>query len=125
MNDTRWFQDLTTDEAKEERATLAQRVIAFLGVVCLVVLVGLATNAYAGPMAQTIADDGAKIVLTDEPCQLKAISNLKYRATWTEKNGKLHEGCYAVHPYGVIVAYFSDKTVALMPLDVFTKVTGV
>jgi hypothetical protein len=47
MNDTNWFHDLTTDEAKEERATLAQRVIAALGVICLIVLVGLATNAHA------------------------------------------------------------------------------
>jgi hypothetical protein len=47
MNDTNWFHDLTTDEARQERATLAQRVIAVLGVICLFVLVGLATNAHA------------------------------------------------------------------------------
>jgi hypothetical protein len=45
--ETNWFHDLTNDEAKEERATLAQRLIAWLGVVCLIVLVGLATNAHA------------------------------------------------------------------------------
>ena len=123
MNDTRWFHDLTTDESRQERATLAQRVIAWLGVLCLIVLIGLATDAYAGPMAQTVTNDGAKIVLTDEPCALKEVTNLKYRATWTEK-GKVFQGCYAVHPFGVVVAYFTDGAVALMPIDAFTKVTG-
>lgn len=47
MSDQEWFYGLTTDEAKEERATLAQRVIAILGVICALVLVGLATNANA------------------------------------------------------------------------------
>jgi hypothetical protein len=92
-------------------------------VVCLIVLVGLATNAAAAPMAQTVSD-GATIVLTDEPCKLKQVTNLKYRATWSEK-GKVFEGCYAVHPYGVVVGYFSDGAVALIPLDAFAKVTGV
>ena len=122
MNDTNWFHDLTTDEARQERATLAQRLIAWLGVVCLIVLVGLATNAYAAPQAQAVAD-GATIILTDEPCKLKEVTNLKFRATWSEK-GKKYEGCYAVHPYGLIVAYFSDGAVAIMPMDAFTKVNG-
>lgn len=123
MNDTNWFHDLTTEESKQERATLAQRLIAVLGVLCFIVLVGIAPNAYAGPVAQTVTEDGAKIVLTDDPCKMKEVSNLKYRATWTEK-GKVFEGCYAVHPYGVIVTYFSDGAVALMPMDAFTKVSG-
>ena len=77
----------------------------------------------AAPMAQTVTEDGAKIVLTDEDCKLEAVKNLKHRATWTEK-GKVYEGCYGVHPAGVMLGYFADKTVVLIPLQVFTKVSG-
>ena len=64
MTETNWFHDLTTEESKKERATLAQRVIAILGVLCFIVLVGVATNAYATPVAHnqnecmTLADYG-------------------------------------------------------------------
>ena len=109
-------------QRKDERGFL-RKVIAVLGFVCLIVLVGVATNAHAAPMAQTVTAEGARIVVTDEACQLKEVTNLKYRAVWHEK-GKTFEGCYAVHPYGLVVAYFDDKTVAVMPLDAFVKVTG-
>lgn len=128
MNDTRWFHDLTTDEAKQERRTLAQRLIAALGALCLVVLVLLAatwpTKANALPIAQTVTQDGQKIVLTDEECRLDAVKNLKHRATWTE-NGKVYEGCYGVHPAGVVLGYFADKTVVMIPVQTFTQVIGV
>ena len=122
MNDTNWFHDLTTDEAKEERATLSQRVIAGLGVICLIVLVAVATSAHAAPMAEA-SEDGAKITLTDEACKLTAVSNLKHRATWQEK-GKTYEGCYGVHPAGLVLAYFADKTVVVLSVQAFTKVSG-
>lgn len=113
---------------KEERTSLAQRLIAGLGVVCLIVLIALAvtwpTKAHADVMAQTVTEDGQKIVLTNEPCKLEAVTNLKHRATWHEK-GKVYEGCYGVHPAGVVLGYFADKTVVMIPVQVFTKVTGV
>jgi hypothetical protein len=89
----------------------------------IIVLAIFATGALAAPMAQTATADGATIVLFDEPCKLKEVTNLKYRATWKEK-GKTFEGCYAVHPFGVVVAYFNDGAVALMPIDSFQKVQG-
>ena len=123
MNDTNWFHDLTTDEARQERATLAQRLIAALGVVCLIVLMGIATNAAAGPVFQAEVE-GVKIVLTDEDCKLPAVSNLKRRATWTEK-GKTFEGCFGGHPaFPIVMAYFSDKTVVVLPIEMFTRVVG-
>lgn len=79
----------------------------------------------AGPIF--VADaEGAKIELYDEPCKLKdAVSNLPYRATWTEK-GKVFEGCFGASGAGVVVTYWKeDKTVAAIPVDAFKRVQGV
>ena len=60
---------------------------------------------------------GIHIVLTDEPCQLKTIANLPYRAIWTQE-GKTFEGCFgARQDYEAVVAYFSDFSVALIPFN--------
>jgi hypothetical protein len=123
LDDTNWFNELTTEESKEERASLAQRVIAFLCVICLIVLAGIAT-AQAAPLYSAEVE-GVRIVLTDEDCKLPAVANLKKRATWTEK-GKTFEGCFGLHPqYGVVIAYFSDKHVVLIDPQAFVRVTGV
>jgi len=124
MIETRWFHDLTTDEAKEERATLSQRVIAFLGVVCLIALVVVATNAHADPRFQVSTGD-IRVVLHDEPCALKdQITNLPYRAVWYEK-GQVFEGCWGARPdEGVVLSYFSDKTVGLIPMGALVPVRG-
>jgi hypothetical protein len=123
LDDTNWFNELTTEESKEERASLAQRLIVGLGVVCLIVLVGIAT-AQAAPLYSAEVE-GVRIVLTDEDCKLTAVANLKKRATWTEK-GKTFEGCFGIHPqYGVVIAYFSDKHVVLMDPQAFVRVPGV
>jgi hypothetical protein len=122
--ETNWFHDLTTDDAKEERATLAQRLIAWLGVVCLIVLVGLATNAHAGPRFQVVAD-GAKVVLHDDKCAVSAVANLPYKATWEEK-GKVFQGCWGARPEaGIVMFYFDDKSVGIIPIAELTAVVGV
>lgn len=125
MNDTEWFQGLTTEEAKAERAAL--RVYTAIGYLCLLFLFLLAvtwpTNAHAGPIYKA-EDAEMRIVLTDEDCKLKqVVTNLPKRATWVDKNGK-YEGCYAIHEIGIVVAYFSDKTVAILPAYIFQKVAG-
>lgn len=74
---------------------------------------------YAKPIA--VSADGL-VLLTDEPCALQEVTNLPGKALWTE-NGKTTEGCYGVK-FGVVISYWSvDKTVALIPLSVFRKVT--
>jgi hypothetical protein len=46
---------------------------------------------------------------------LPAVSNLPYRGTWTEK-GKTSEGCWALHPeVPLIISYWDDRTVAILP----------
>jgi hypothetical protein len=109
---------------KNERDTLRERVLFWLGVVCLFVLGGIATGAYAAPVFQAEAD-GIKIVVYEEPCKMPAVSNLKYRATWHEK-GKVFEGCVGAHPqFPIIMGYFADRTVVALPVEMFVRVTGV
>jgi hypothetical protein len=65
------------------------------------------------------------ITLTDEPCALKGqISNLPMRAIWVEKD-KTYEGCWGARQnIGMVLAYFDDHTVALIPMQVFVRVVG-
>lgn len=67
---------------------------------------------------------GATVLLTNEPCALKEVSNLPNRATWDE-DGKHYEGCWGVHPQAeLVMAYFSDRAVAIFPTGIFRKVSG-
>jgi hypothetical protein len=114
---------LLDSEVKAKRATLRERVLFWFGVACLVVLGGVATGAYATPLFQAEAE-GVKIVVYDEPCKIDAVANLKYRATWHEK-GKVFEGCVGGHPqFPIVMGYFADKTVVVLPAEMFVKVTG-
>ena len=81
----------------------------------------LSTRVFAGPIAEGAGDNGAKITLYSDACKLKEITNLANRATWQEK-GKVYEGCFGLHPYGVVLAYFNDGTVVIMPVDIFKQV---
>ena len=83
----------------------------------LALLLVLAAGLIAPAQAEVIAratQGGLVVSLTDEKCTLAAVTNLPFRATWLEK-GELTEGCYAVAEGAQVVAYFADKTVALMP----------
>ncbi len=85
------------------------------------VVLFLVTPAYAAPVAIG-QHEGITVVLTDEPCALDAVSNLQRRATWTE-GGKTFEGCFGILG-GMVVAYFSDKTVAAIPVQHFAPARG-
>jgi len=68
--------------------------------------------------------EGITITLYDEPCKLDAVANLPYRATWQE-GGKTFEGCFLFFEHaGVIVGYFSDKSVAPMPVQIFKPLSN-
>ena len=89
----------------------------------LVLSMFLPTFGMAAPVAQVV-ENNLKITLFDVPCQLTEVSNLQMRATWSE-NGKVFEGCWGGSPVGVVMLYFSDKSVAAVPVRAFTKVQGV
>jgi hypothetical protein len=119
---TEWFEGRSVDEQKMERCYW-RRVgfVVFLAVLMALVLLPL--QAYAEPLyvAET---GGIRITLHSEPCELGAVTNLKMKATWVE-NGKVSQGCWAATPFGVVVAYFDDKTVATIPVQAFAQVQGV
>lgn len=118
-----WFNGLSTNEAKEERMHIRVWVGRVLLLAVIAVLTGFATGAFAGPLFQAEAE-GVKVVLTDDDCRLPAVENLKKRAFWHEK-GKVYEGCFAAHPqFPIIMAYFADKTVVVLPVEMFVPVRG-
>ena len=77
--------------------------------------------ALADPVA-TASADGVLITFYSDKCALKEVVNLPYRAVWTE-GGKSVEGCYTARPEaGVVVCYFADKTVGLVPYRALKEV---
>jgi hypothetical protein len=73
----------------------------------------------------SVEAQGAVITLTDDPCELDAVKNLPYKATWVE-DGKTFQGCFAPRPeVQLVVAYFDDRTVALIPFQALKKLEGV
>jgi len=90
--------------------------------IVLAVVLLLMAAAQAGPIAVG-REGGITVTLTDEPCAVTAIANLPGRITW-EEHGRIVEGCYTVTG-PMIVAYFADRTVVLMPAQLFTKVRAI
>ena len=77
----------------------------------------------AEPLYQAFSEDNTvEILLHKEPCALSAIANLPRRATWTEK-GKVTEGCFGAMA-GLVLLYFADKTVTVIPSAQFQRVIG-
>ena len=81
--------------------------------------------ADASPIAIVTGRDGITVTMHDDDCTLKTeVINLPGRITW-EDNGKILEGCYSIGlpQLGYLVlAYFADKTVVLIPMSYFKKV---
>ena len=80
------------------------------------------SSALAKPIAYARTQD-IVITLTDEPCELAAVVNLPHKATWEEK-GKTFQGCWGLNA-SLVATYFDDKTVAVIPAEVFQKATEV
>lgn len=115
-------RDTVPPMAGDPEATVRDlRRVALLAAVAVVSLWTLTSPADAAPIASS-SGQGVTVVLTDEACALEAVGNLPARATWTE-DGRLLEGCYAI--FGVlIVAYFEDRAVVLIPARSFQRATG-
>lgn len=78
----------------------------------------------AEPLFRVTTPDGVVITLHKDKCELKEVVNLPQHATWDEK-GKTYTGCWGFNPIGVVMLYFSDKTVGVIPASAFSKVAGV
>ena len=117
-----FFASLREEPAKHDRLVIANKVL-FALVVGLFLAMAMAP-VFAEPVFQG-QGQGVTITIYNEPCKLEAVSNLPFRATWEEK-GKVTEGCIAPRPeVGVVVGYFADRSIALMPIEMFQRLTGV
>ena len=93
-------------------------------VLFLAILFCFPSMVVARPMAIAQAE-GVTITLHSDECALPGITNLKMKATWFEK-GKTFQGCWGAHPqYGLVMFFFEDKTVVVLPGDAFAPITGV
>ena len=108
----------------------ALRVVLILGVTLLLVLV-FAPRAGAGPLFTAEFETG-KVTLTDEPCGLTAVTNAPKRVTWLEPGGKVVEGCYGLYKLqlatgyvNIIIGYFDDLTLQVIPLAAFRMVRAI
>ena len=113
------------DDSKMERLYL-RRVIGIA--LILGVVLGLALyagKARAEAKYHAPADNG-RVILFDDKCALPEVSNLPFKAEWHE-NGKVFQDCWSPpHPaVGVVMAYFTDKTVVGLPAQMFKKLTSV
>jgi hypothetical protein len=70
--------------------------------------------------------EGIKVLLHSDKCELtKEITNLPFKAEWSEK-GQVLQGCWKPNgEVGTVDFYFQDKTAFSMPAQMFRKVTGV
>ena len=81
-------------------------------------------NVEAQPVLQAQAK-GVVITIYDEKCTHPEASNLPLRATWSQ-DGKVFDGCAgAFTDFGVVAFWFDDKTVAVVPVQVFKRMTSV
>jgi hypothetical protein len=64
------------------------------------------------------------IVLHDEPCELKMVSNLPYKSTW-HQDGKQFHGCWGVMGEHVGAYFVEDMSFAIIPVSVFKRLVGV
>lgn len=115
--ETDWF----AEQAQHERCYW-RRVgfVIFLALALVLLPLGL----YAGPVAMMEGKGLSVTLYHPEKCQLEAVSNLPFRATWTE-NGKTFEGCFTIDgQLGIVRMYFEDKSVVAIPVQLFQRVTG-
>lgn len=122
------WSEYEEQERKHERCALRRIILGISAAVVLAVIAVLwMKQAKAEPMAQASVNQGQVVItLYTEDCALtNVVTNLPKRATWKE-GGKVYEGCVGVQPQaGVAMLYFAgDKTVAVVPLQLFARVTG-
>ena len=83
----------------------------------LILALGLSSiSANAQTPALTAVQDNVMVSIYDEPCRLQDKIDFPYRATWLEVGKKPIEGCAA--GYGdIVVVYFEDRSVAVVPVS--------
>lgn len=83
----------------------------------------LSLPLWAEPLYEVRVNRGAVLItIYSEPCALTEVSNLPKRATWAEGD-KTYEGCAGVRAeFGLVIFYFDDRTIGLVPASDFKRV---
>jgi hypothetical protein len=83
-----------------------------------------ASKAVAEPKFQA-KDKEAVITLWSDPCEVKEVQNLPFKATWVE-GAKTFTGCWGPRPdVGAVLFYFKeDGSVGIAPIQAFKPVVG-
>lgn len=94
-------------------------------IVCGVIGALWAGKVFAEPMFAASQGNVTITVYSEKCAHLDQVTNAPNRATWKEGD-KVYDGCVGAIPeLGVAYFWFEDKTVAVVPLQMFEKVTGV
>ena len=98
--------------------------IVFLSLVALALALVFHKPLKAEPMV-VAESEGLRITIYTEDCAFTdTVTNLPKRATWVE-GGKTIEGCAGPFgQFGFVAFYFADKSVALVPMKMFQRVTN-
>lgn len=113
-----YFQGRSVDE---HDPIVIYRPLFWLGL--LVAGLFWANNLFAEPILRG-ESNGVVITIYDEKCTHPEVTNLPYRATWAQ-DGKVFDGCVgAFTGFGVAAFWFDDKTVSVVPLQLFKKLTS-
>jgi hypothetical protein len=99
---------------------LSDRLVKFWFPLLVVLVLLVAWSPLnAAPIAQ-LSENDLVVTLYDEPCRLDV--KLQYRIVWKDKE-KTYEGCFGVIQ-GIVVGYFSDKSIGLFPGHAFRPLTN-
>jgi hypothetical protein len=81
-----------------------------------IALLALAAGpAFAAPIGVAV-HGGNVITFYDEPCTVAGVKNLTQRVVWLAGAVKT-EGCFGIpNGYEIILAYFADQEIAVIPL---------
>ena len=84
----------------------------------------LSGPAFSEPVARATRG-GAVITLHTDPCeQASSITNLPFKAVWVEGQTTF-QGCYqAVPELSLVVLWFEDRSVVLLPISALRKVSN-
>lgn len=92
-------------------------------IILLLLILAVAWNyAVAAPIARA-SDKDVVIVLYEDKCTLDVIG-LPQRAQWSQ-GGKSWEGCFDLRRDTLILIYFEDKSIVIIPAGFFRPHGGI
>jgi hypothetical protein len=102
-------------------------LVAWLAFVLGMVVFGALLSLPALAQVLYRADaEGLTIMLMRDTCKLREVANLPNRAIWQEHGKAAVEGCYGYDVLlGVVLTYWSDRTIVALPGYLFKRVQDV